>query len=219
MPTSERIGYEFAKPVYSLCTTSRRSRRQLSLARLPRWLKILPFGLFWAVVAVVFNVENYTRVWLLSDAAPSNWLADFRSIFVIVGPFLCTCFIANTLGKAILKPLRSATFWTFGWVFSAIASCVGGVAASNLAFSLWLNFWLSYWRIVRSLSELSSELALFIPFTLLGWLLLSLDSMRIAIQSTVVAFSSIPIALVVRRLILQRRCLAEPAGGASETQP
>ncbi len=190
----------------------------MSLTLLSRTLHFLPLGMFWAAVGVAFNHENIANHWLFGDTEPFYWSADQRSIFVIVGPFLYTCLIATLLGRAILKPERSATTWAFNWVVAGVTSTVGGVMASSLVFPLMYSFWPSVWILMKGSSSLYGELSTQISYALVSWLFLSVGSTPIVTQSTVVAISSIPIGLVVRRIVLQGRTLSEPAGGTFQTQ-
>ena len=172
------------------------------LTRLARKLRFLPLGIFWGAVAAVLSVDNFSRTFIVGDVEPVNWMVDWRSIFIILGPAIFACLIATILGNASLRWEFSPLRWSINWVVIGVSSCVGGVAISGLVFSLLYNIWWIYHYPLESSSNLYSAVQLILGATFFGWFFVSgilIES--IIVQSLVLASSSLPVALVVRRVM------------------
>ncbi len=188
--------------------------------RLARRLQFLPLGMFWGVVTAMLDVDNFNRTYIVGDIEPVNSLVDSRSIFIIVGPAIFACLIATLLGSAILRRESSPILWSVNWVIIGVSSCVAGVAISGLAVPLLYTIWWSFQYPLESLSTSSSSLSLIPGVIFFAWLIVSLPlTASILVQSLILASSSIPVALVVRRLMIGAGPVSEPAGGESQTQP
>ncbi len=189
--------------------------------RLTLRLRFLPLGIFWGVVTAMLNVDNFSRILITRDIEPVNWLVDLRSIFVIVGPAIFACLIATLLGSAILRREFSPILWSVNWVVIGVSSCVGGVAISGLASPLLYIIWQSYQHPSVGLSTFfSSDLSLILGGIFFAWFFVSPPLIApLVVQSIVFASSSLPVALVVRRLMIGAGQVSEPAGGESQTQP
>ena len=188
--------------------------------RLARRLRFLPLGMFWGVVTAILNVDNFSRIIVAGDIEPVNWLVDLRSIFVIVCPAIFACLIAALLGSAILRREFSPILWSVNWVVIGVASCVGGVAISVLASPPLYIIWQSFQYPLESLSISWSDLSLILGGTIFVWFIAcGLLIPPLVVQSLVFASSSLPVALVVRRLMIGAGQVSEPAGGESQTKP
>ena len=189
------------------------------LTRLARRLRFLPLGMFWGVVTAILNVDNFSRIIVAGDIEPVNWLVDWRSIVIIVGPAIFACLIAALLGSAILKREFSPILWSANWVVIGVASCVGGFVISGLAFSLLYSIWGIFQYPSESSPNLYSALKFIVGGTIFVWFIAcGLLIPPLVVQSLVFASSSLPVALVVRRLMIGAGQVSEPAGGASQAQ-
>ena len=127
-----------------------------------------------------------------------------------------TCPIATLLGSALLKPGLSASSWIGNWVITGVASSVGGVAFFCLDYVLW-RLWLGLPP--QALSNLLTIIIGLMLTILAGLVPFIIFGILISIESAAVALLLAPLSLLVRRLILRRGSVAEPAGSASQTQP
>ena len=189
------------------------------LNELVRRLRFLPLGLLWGLVAG--SLTSYRYIFapngLLGfeyDISPNWWRVEL--IFLpIIGAMAGSLLIAVLLGSALLNRKLSSIGWLVGWVITGAASCAGGAAIFELIFILGgLDEYLE-WMPLTSWYE--------IPFFVFAVVLVGgahslAFGVLIGIESTVVALSSAPLALLGRRLILRRGSVAEPAGGGSQAR-
>ena len=176
---------------------------QLLFTRLARRLRFLPLGIFWGVVTAILNADNFSQIIIAGDIEPVDWLVDWRSIVIIVGPAVFACLIATLLGSASLRRDISPIQWSVSWVVIGVSSCGASVATSGLAFSLLYNIWQSYYSLLECSSTFLSGLELIVGGTLIGWVFAFWVLIgKIVVQSLVLASSSLPVALVVRRITL-----------------
>ena len=184
----------------------------MSFARLDRRLQFLPLGLFWAGVAGGFHTYHLLCVidYLPADGEPRDiWAPILLMLLMMAG----TCPIAILMGSAMLRRESPWGEWVVNWVITGVVSCAGGVTFFWLAASIWLFSWGPYPASWSGVSD-------YILGSMLGVALLSFGPvMAVAIASPVAALVSAPLSLLARRLILHRRPIAEPAGGASQPQP
>lgn len=199
------VSAAFAGPGYPLSTTARRHHRPLSFARLPRRLQFLPLGLFWGLVAG--GLHSYQLLWL-GESHPRYHGIDLWAFVVplIIGAAVI-CPISTLLCSARLKRELTSTHWTLNWVITASASGAAGIAIFWPIIFIWGFLWMA------------------LPTGTLGYALLAMLFLStglgilIGIELAVVALVLAPLSLLARRLILRRRPVAEPAGGASQPQP
>ena len=173
----------------------------MSFARLPRRLRFLPLGVLWSVVAVWVSYLRYA----LSPVGgyEVNWP-------VLIAIVACTSLIATFLASVTLRRGLSSIRWTVNWIITGVASCTGAIASLYLA----LFFW---WALQQPAPSSWSGVPDYVWDSILGLALVSMGPvMMAAIGSSFVALVSAPLSLLARRLILRRRPIAEPAGGAPQ---
>ena len=199
------IDLAVAMPVYSLSNTARRGRRPLSFARLVRGLRFLPLGLLWGLVPG--GLHSYQVLWLSEPSPLYHGIELWKFvIFLIIGAAV-TCPIATLLFSARLKLGLTSTRWTWEWVITASASSAAGIAILWLIFFVW-----AFLSMPPSVEELGSALLALLVIPIGLGLLIGFESGAMALVLT-------PVALLARRLIHRQACVANPAGGATETQP
>ncbi len=192
---------------------------------LARKLQFLPLGMFWGVVTAVLNVDNFNQDLIVRGIQPVDLSADWMSIFITVGPAIFAFLIAIRMGSDVLRRESSPILWSVNWVVIGVSSCVAGVAISILAisilaFSLLYSISWSYLYPLESWSNLYSAFQLIVRGIFSGWMMAFWMLVApILVQSLVFASSSLPVALVVRRLMIGAGQVSEPAGGESQTQP
>ena len=177
----------------------------MSFTRLNRRLRFFPLGLLWGLVAGWFHAYQALMLVEPSPYFRGIELEKFVSLLIVV--MVVVCPIAALLGSALLKRELAARRWIVNWVITALASSAVGVAILWLILLAWL--FLSTPAAVEEL--VLALLALLLFPTGFGIL--------IGIETAVVALLLAPLSLLARRLILRRISTAEPAGGASQTQP
>ncbi len=225
-------------PVYSLCTTSRRSRRLLSLARLPRRLKFVPLGLFWAMTAGVVGLLDLFIVFSGDLDEPVKWidvllrlpllLTDSRTLLMAFGPMACTALVAVFFGSKMLKRELSSRQWIANWIITGSVSCGVGVALFVLVFSFGSVVWMiwiepppplpskvEYVVVPSTVTKVIDSIKSLYPTAIITLMI----GIVVAIEVAVVALLLAPLSLLARRLILRRRPITVPAGGISRTQP
>ena len=186
---------------------------------LARKLTFLPLGLLWGVVTAVLNVDNFNEALIVRGIQPVDLSADWRSIFIRDCPAIFALLIATRVGRATLRRESSPILWSVNWVLIGVSSCVAGVAMSILAISLLHNIWWNYLYPSESSSNLYSALQFILGGTLSGWMSAFWVLVApILVQSLVLSSSSLPVALVVRRLMTGVGQVSQPAGGAPQAK-
>ena len=189
-------------------------RELRSFTRLYRALRFIPLGLLWGLVAGAFHTLHMIAV------DERNFYfhgVEFNDVFLVMMlSVIATGPIATVLGNTLLKPGLSATTWIGNWVITAVASGVGGVALLCLVIVLWR---ISMWPPQAVFSDLLTIIIILTLTILAGVVPFIIFTILISIELTAVALILAPLSLLIRWLILRRASVAEPAGGASHTQP
>ena len=170
----------------------------MSLNNLVRRLSFLPLGLLWGAVAGWFHIHSMLSPWDGYD--------EVNLLLVPGGTMACTCLIATFLGSTMLNRELSSIHWIGNWVVTGITSCVGGVV-------------IFYVVLVSSLPTQGSYPPSVADFVFVLALLSIGPLIEVATGSAVTALLSAPLSLLARWLVLRRTRVAEPAGGASQSQP
>ena len=212
------INGPIVKPDYALSSTARRSRRQLSFPRLDRKLKYIPLGLLWGTVAGGLQAYRYlytpNGLLNLDYEVSSEWWRVELFFVPIVGAMAGAFLIAVLLGGTLFADGKSSKRWVAAWVFTGALSCAGGAVVSQLV--LLLGILDEFFQRMPAWYEVPIA---FVALVLIGGANSLETGVQIGMVSAVVALVLAPFSLLARRLILQRRSLAEPTGGTSQTQP
>ena len=173
-------------------------------AKLVRAVRFLPLGVLWGLVAAWFHTHAYLSPWDGYDEV--DWVIPVVTIAF-------TCPISTLMGVAMLKRQLPSLHWVANWVITGVASCVGTIGIIYLTLLFWV------FVLAPPPSSLSNPVHMILGL-LLGLALVSMGPLiEVGIGSLAVATVTAPLSLLVRWLILRRRPVAEPAGGASEAQP
>ena len=189
----------------------------MSFARLSPRLRFLPLGLLWGVVGGGFHTYLFVHV---TDGPPPQFgPAVIRTLILMtIIMMLGACPIASLFGNALLKRDLTTRRWIVNWVITAFASSAAGVVifwpmAFVMAVLMTAHQIPLFYNPSFSIAEGVVVVLLTLVFATTGL------GVLVGIGSAAVALLMVPLSLLVRRLILRRRSVVEPAGGASQSHP
>ena len=211
------VDWETMGPISGVCVIA----TLVGSAILRRELTAIRWMVNWVitgVASVVGGLAIFFLVGLLAvfPAKPGTT----SSFFVVALLILLYLILSAAFGIAIVTLATSTTLtrkltpirWVANCLGRGVAFCLGCLTIPLLLISLW-GFW-------RGGSTSWSDVGENIAFAMAFWLMFFPYAwVPLAIWSAMVALVLAPLSLLGRWLILRRRSVVEPAGGASQSHP